>query len=117
VTDDSAGDRADDPAGQFADLVDDLIGIDGVTPPEGGRGFGRSALRFRRKIFAMLVRGRLVLKLPEARVAALTAAGAGVPFDANKGTPMREWISLDPASGLDWMPLAREALAFAGGPA
>jgi hypothetical protein len=117
VTDDRADDPVDDPAARFADLVDDLVGIDGVTPPERGRGFGRSALRFRRKIFAMLVRGRLVLKLPEARVGALVAAGAGVPFDANKGTPMREWLSLDPASALDWGPLAREALAFAGGPA
>ena len=104
-------------AGRFADLVDELAGIDGVMPPEGGGGFGRAGLRFRRKIFAMLVRDRLVLKLPEARVAALVAAGAGVPFDANKGTPMREWLSLDPACGLDWLPLAREALAFAGGPA
>ena len=102
-------------ADRFADLVDELTGIDGVTPPPGGAGFGRSALRFRRKIFAMLVRGRLVLKLPEARVAALVAAGAGVPFDANKGTPMREWLSLDPGCALDWLPLAREALAFAGG--
>ena len=121
MTDDSpdhlADDLADDAAGRFADLVNELVGLDGVTPPEGGRGFGRSALRFQRKIFAMLVRGRLVLKLPEARVGALVAAGAGVPFDANKGTPMREWLSLDPASELDWGPLAREALAFAGGPA
>ena len=117
MTDDRADDPVDDPAARFADLVDDLVGIDEVTPPERGRGFGRSALRFRRKIFAMLVRGRLVLKLPEARVGALVAAGAGVPFDANKGTPMREWLSLDPASELDWGPLAREALAFAGGPA
>jgi hypothetical protein len=109
--------NAEDPAGRFSDLVDELVGIDGVTPPQGGAGFGRSALRFRRKIFAMLVRGRLVLKLPESRVSALVAAGAGVPFDANKGTPMREWLSLDPESGLDWVPLAREALAFAGGPA
>jgi hypothetical protein len=100
----------------FADLVDELVGIAGVTPPAGGGGFGRSALRYRTKIFAMLVRGRLVVKLPESRVSALVAAGAGVPFDANKGKPMREWLSLDPDSGLDWLPLAREALAFAGGP-
>jgi hypothetical protein len=107
----------EDPADRFADLVDELAGIDGVTPPEGGGGFGRSALRFRRKIFAMLVRGRLVLKLPEARVSDLVAAGAGVPFDAGQGIPMREWLSLDPAARLGWLPLAREALAFAGGPA
>jgi hypothetical protein len=55
-----------------------------------------------------------------ARIDALAAAGAGVRFDANKGTPMREWLSLDPAAqldgaDLDWADLAREALAFAGG--
>ncbi len=61
----------------------------------------------------MLVRGRLVLKLPAARVDALVAAGDGVRFDANKGTPMREWFSLDAESSLPWAPLAREALEFA----
>jgi hypothetical protein len=36
-----------------------------------------------------------------------------VHFDANKGTPMKEWLSLAPESGLDWLTLAREALEFA----
>jgi hypothetical protein len=84
-------------------------------PPQGGSGFGRSALRYRRKIFAMLVRGRLVVKLPRQRVDELVAAGHGERFDANKGTPMKEWLSLDPGSELAWSPLAREALDFARG--
>jgi len=86
--------------------------VPGVTPPRGGSGFGRSALRWQGRIFAMLVRGELVLKLPAARVDDLVAAGEGTRFDANKGTPMREWLSLDPDSGLAWLPLAREALDF-----
>jgi hypothetical protein len=98
---------------RFGDLVDELIGSPGVTPPRGGSGFGRSALRWERKIFAMLVRGRLVVKLPAPRLDALVAGGDGVRFDANKGTPMKEWFSLDPESGLAWLPLAREALDFA----
>jgi hypothetical protein len=98
---------------RYEDLVDELLGTPGVTPPRGGGGFGRSALRFHNKIFAMLVRGALVVKLPAARVDALIGAGDGVRFDANKGTPMREWLSLDPESGLPWLPLAREALEFA----
>jgi hypothetical protein len=57
-----------------------------VTPPRGGSGFGRRALRWEKKIFAMLVRGRLVVKLPAPRVDALVAGGGGVRFDANKGT-------------------------------
>jgi hypothetical protein len=101
------------PEDRFADVVDDLIGSDGVTPPRGGSGFGRTALRFHNKIFAMLVRGRLVVKLPAARVDELVAAAEGVHFDANKGIPMREWFSLDPASDLDWLALARQALTFA----
>lgn len=108
----AAGDPIRD---QYEDLVDELIGIDGVTPPRGGAGFGRSALRYEGKIFAMLVRGRLALKLPASRVAALISSGDGVAFDANKGTPMREWLSLDPGSDLDWLLLATEALDFARG--
>ena len=46
----------------------------------------------------------------------LVAAGDGDRFDANKGTPMKEWLSLDPASALAWSPLAREALDFVGSP-
>lgn len=108
-----AGAVGDDVQDRYAALVDELVGLAGVTPPRGGSGFGRGALRYEGKIFAMLVRGRLVLKLPEARVSDLIAAGEGVNFDANKGTPMREWLSLDPESRLAWPPLAREALDFA----
>jgi hypothetical protein len=111
VTEDSAaltGSRE-----RFEDLVDQLVGTEGVTPPRGGSGFGRSALRFHGKIFAMHVRGALVLKLPADRVDELIRAGAGAHFDANKGTPMREWLSVDPGSAQPWLPLATEALGFA----
>jgi hypothetical protein len=97
----------------YEDLVDELTGIDGVMPPRGGGGFGRGALRYDGKIFAMLVRGRLVVKLPASRVTALIRSGNGEAFDANKGTPMREWLSLDPGSDLDWLSIASEALDFA----
>jgi hypothetical protein len=107
-------DRAPDEAmTRYLDLVDDLMGIDGVTPPPGGSGFGRGSLKYQGKIFAMLVRGQLVVKLPETRVAELITAGEGAAFDANKGTPMREWLSVDPASRQDWLSLATEALDFA----
>ena len=86
------------PQERYEDLVDEFAGADGVTPPTGGSGFGR---------------GQLVLKLPGPRVDELVAGGHGERFDANKGTPMKEWFSLDPGSGLPWLPLAREALSFA----
>ncbi|MEP7023170.1 MAG: hypothetical protein ABJB47_05035 [Actinomycetota bacterium] len=101
------------PEDRYSDVVDELVGVPGVTPPRSTSGFGRTALRFEGKIFVMLVRGRFVLKLPAGRVDALVADGDGIRFDANKGTPMKEWLSLDPESGQPWLPLAREALGFA----
>ena len=101
------------PEDRYEELVGELIGTAGVSPPQGGSGFGRTALRFQDRIFAMLVRGRLVVKLPAERVDALVASGDGVRFDANKGRPMQEWVSLDPGSRRGWLSLAREALDFA----
>jgi hypothetical protein len=101
------------PEQRYEDLVDEFAGEDAVLLPQGGSGFGRSALRYRRKIFAMFVRGQLVVKLPGKRVDELVAGGHGERFDANKGTPMKEWFSLDPESQLAWSALAREALDFA----
>jgi hypothetical protein len=96
---------------RFDMLVGELIGEDGVTPP-GGNGFGRNALRVHGRIFAMLADGSFVVKLPKARVDELVAAEVGVRFDANKGTPMKEWLRVDPRAGADWSALAREALNF-----
>jgi hypothetical protein len=102
------------PEERFEALVDVLSGEPHVTPPGAGAGFGAGALRVDNKIFAMLVRERLVVKLPKARVDTLVDAGQGVRFDANKGTPMREWLTLDPACTESWESLAREALTFVG---
>src|ERR1700760_201621 len=100
-------------AGGVERLFDEFVAIDGVSPPSAGRGFGSSALKFHRKIFAMLVRGQLVVKLSKARVSELVAAGEGRHFDANKGTPMAEWFPRDEPSGRSWSELAREALDHA----
>jgi hypothetical protein len=101
------------PEQRFDELVSEFNDVAGVTPPRGGSGFGRSALRYQNKIFAMLVRGHLVVKLPARRVEELIASGEGTWFDANKGTPMKEWLSAGPESEHSWASLAREALEFA----
>lgn len=97
---------------RFEDLVDELQHCPGVAPPRIGRGFGSHALKVHGRIFAMFVRGRLVVKLPKPRVDELVDRGHGVRFDANKGIPMKEWFSMDPEAPLEWSTLAREAMAF-----
>jgi len=100
------------PEEQFMDVVASFSGRPGVTPPSGGRAFGDSALKVDGKIFAMLTREQLVVKLPKARVADLVAAGEGEYFTAGKGRPMKEWFTVGPDSTLDWKTVAEEALQF-----
>jgi hypothetical protein len=78
----------------------------------GPRRFGKGALKHRGKIFAMFVRGQLVVKLPAARVAALVAAGHAEPFTANKSVAMKEWAALR-VGPRAWPKLARDAHGFA----
>lgn len=110
----------DSPEDRFAALVEDFLDDRDVAPPgdsfQPGNRFGASALKVHGKIFAMLVRGQLVVKLPRRRVDALVAGGEGDRFDPKKnGRPMKEWLIVAPTSMLDWLPLAREARAFVGG--
>jgi hypothetical protein len=100
---------------RFAKLVEALDGEDGVTVGGGRRGFGSDALQVDGRIFAMVTGGRLVLKLPAPRVAALVAASDGLPFDAGKGRPMKEWVALADDEAVAWRELALEALAFVRG--
>ena len=100
------------PEERFATLVEELLNMPGVTPPSDGKAFGSSGLKIHNKIFAMLVRGQLVVKLPQTRVDALVASGNGERFDANRGRPMKEWLRVEPTSQMEWLPLAKEALEF-----
>ncbi len=82
---------------------------------QAGKGFGSSALNVHGHIFSMLTpRSEFVLKLPRQRVHELIASGEGLPFDAGKARPMKEWVVIPASSSLDWSALAEEALAFVG---
>lgn len=103
-----------DPARRFATLVESVAGEPDVRPPDsaGGRRFGSEALRVGGSIVAMLVQGRVVLKLPRERVEALIATGDGSPFENGRGQPMREWVVLTGDPDGDGH-LLREALVLA----
>jgi len=94
-------------------IAKDQLARRGVT---AGTGFGTNAgLRVSGKIFAMLVRGELVVKLPRERVDELVEAGAARRFDAGKGRPMKEWASVPSSASRRWKALVEEARTFVGG--
>jgi len=105
------------PEDQFAELVELFAGGPNVTTPDESprRSFGSSALKVNNKIFAMLAGGTLVVKLPGSRVTELIGTDQGLPFDAGKGKPMKEWLSVPPGDREQWAALSREALEFVRG--
>ncbi len=107
-----------DPAAQWDRLVADMLN-DGTATygNEGGpkRAFGSTSLKTDGRIFAMLVRGRLVVKLPAARVTQLVEDGAGERFDPGKGRAQKEWLSVFTDDLPTWRTLAAEAEDFVSG--
>jgi TfoX/Sxy family transcriptional regulator of competence genes len=107
------------PEERFAMVVEELLGNPGVTPPADGtksrKMFGSSALKVYDKIFAMLVKDKLVVKLPKPRVDELVAAGEGERFDPrHDGRLMKEWLVVESVSEELWLALAKEAMEFVG---
>lgn len=98
------------PEERYAAIVEALLGDPDVTQSRK-RGFG-SGLRVRGNVFAMLVKGKLVIKLPQQRMATLIAAGEGEPYESG-GRITKGWFAVEPTAEEGWLPLAREALAFA----
>jgi len=80
-----------------------------------GKMFGSEGLKVGKQVFAMEVKGRLVVKLSSARAAELCDAALADAFDPGHGRPMKQWVAIDPGSKVDWLKLAREALDFVAG--
>src|SRR4029077_5381462 len=93
--------------GDFETVVEAFVGRDGVTLG-AGRGFGGNTLQVNGRIFAMPNQSGLALKLPAARGGGVIASGAGLPFDAGKGRPMKEWVVVPHGSDDLWTGLAEE---------
>jgi hypothetical protein len=79
---------------------------------EKGWGSANLVLKWNKKIFAMLVGGDLVAKLPRTRVDELVRRREGRRFDPRgDGRLMKEWVVV--ADGrAPWVDLAREAYRF-----
>jgi TfoX/Sxy family transcriptional regulator of competence genes len=92
---------------RFAAISDALLCDPAITHKKM---FGSMGLSVGGKVFAMLVKGRLVVKLPAARVDDLLASGAGERFDPGHGRLMKEWASVGPQA--EWPKLVEEARAF-----
>lgn len=75
------------------------------------RMFGSMGLKVDGKVFAMFVKDKLVVKLPQERVEALVVSGDGKYFDPGHGRLMKEWVAVKPSNG-DWLSLAKEAKDF-----
>jgi TfoX/Sxy family transcriptional regulator of competence genes len=79
-----------------------------------GKMFASMGLKVNGKIFAMLVKGKFVTKLPRERVEELVRLGRGAYFDPGHGRLMKEWVVVSGA-GESWVDLAKEARRFVRG--
>jgi len=80
-----------------------------------GRMFGSEGLKIGKQVFAMEVKGRLVVKLSVERANELRRKGLAEAFDPGHGRPMKQWVAVSPKAKVDWVALSREALVFVRG--
>ena len=97
-------------SGMFGRVAEQLLaGDEGL---ERGRMFGSVGLKSGGKVFAMVVKGELVVKLPAERVSELLASGEGRAFDPGHGRLMKEWVALRPPDESSCEAYVREARTF-----
>jgi hypothetical protein len=94
----------------FQAICDRLLAAD--PDIELKHAFSSPGLRYKDKIFAMHVRGDLVVKLPAHRGEELGSDGTARPFRVGQRV-MREWVVIGADREFEWDALADEALAFA----
>jgi TfoX/Sxy family transcriptional regulator of competence genes len=99
---------------RWASLVETMLAQGSATYGSDGpqRAFGSTSLKTDGKIFAMLVKDRLVVKLDRRRVDELVEAGQGQRFDPGHGRLQKEWLDVDSESSDVWLNLATESEAF-----
>ena len=101
----------DDEAGEiWRGIVERLLAADDRITLK--HAFSSPGLRLDDMIFAMDVKGELVVKLPEGRCEELASDGGARPF-ATGGRQMREWVVVAAERAFEWDAIADEALAYA----
>ncbi len=99
-------------AALFGALAEPYLSLPDVR---SGTGFGgNQGLRRAGKVFAMIVEGSLVVKLPRDHAEAVVAAGHATPFDPGHGRLMREWIAVSVDRPDDWAMLVAQAFRNLG---
>jgi len=98
----------------FDAVVQALAAEPGVSH---GKMFASMGLKLGKSVFAMEVKGHLVVKLSEARADELRAKSQASAFDPGHGRVMKQWVTVAPDASVDWVELAREAMRFVGGAA
>ena len=71
------------------------------------------SLKIRKKMFVMLNKGRLIVKLPKERVTQLLNSREGQPYDPGNGKIMKEWIIIPVEFCNKWIEIAAEGKEFA----
>ena len=91
---------------RYQDLCDEMLALPGASI---GRALSNEGLMVHGKLFAFLLRGQLIVKLPVERVAEVIGAGTGAP--ATMGTrTMKQWLEVTREA--DWAQLARESYDY-----
>ena len=95
----------------FTPIVQKMLKERGVTQ---AKMFGASGLKIGRKMFAMSVKGELIIKLPKERVDILIASKQWKQFYHlfNKSRLMKEWVSIGHKHKSKWFKLVQEAKDF-----
>lgn len=80
-----------------------------------GKMFASMGLKLGKSVFAMEVKGDLVVKLPLERAEELRAKKLATAFDPGHGRVMKQWVRVAPTAHVDWVALSHEAMTFVRG--
>jgi hypothetical protein len=71
------------------------------------------SLKIKKKMFAFLKEGNLVVKLPKNRVTELISSEVGLPYDPGNGKIMKEWVIIPLDLSDKWIDFTLESKDFA----